>query len=110
MGKSWECIYKYIKGATTPATSRWGVVFLGLWLSAISVSIGAWCDMNGVVVFGLVVGALAILLGIIWLIKGSKDITATKDDIKGLNKEIRELRKVIRKDIIAKGKRRRWHY
>ena len=65
--------------------------------------------MNWWVRIGCAFGILAVVLSIFWLIKGSKDPTATKSDIKGLSNEIRELRKVIRQGIIAGGKRGRWH-
>jgi len=109
MVKKLSDIRKYWDNITTWSTSRFGIFFALLSVSAIFYAIGAVKTMNIWIVLGLTFTVLAIIFGLYCLIKGSKDPTATKDDIKGLSKEIRELRKVMREGIIARGKRGRWH-
>ncbi len=98
MHKRLSAIKKYIDNATTPATSRWGSVNTLLAVSAIFIAIGAWRKMNWMVVLGLSIGGLAIILGIIWLIKGSKDPTATEGDITKLGHKIEKAIKASQKE------------
>jgi len=88
MVKKLSDIYKYLNNITTPATSRWGFVNTLLAGSAIFIAIGAWKEMDWLVALGVVVGVSAIILGIIWLFRGSKDPTATKDDINKLKRAL----------------------
>jgi len=104
MGQRLSSIWKYIDNATTPATSRWGFVNTLLAVSAIFIAIGAWRTMNWLVVLGLVIGVSAIIMAIIWLIKGSKDPTATKDDIDKLGDVIKKESKELNKGIAMLNK------
>lgn len=45
-------------------------------------------NVNAMVYAGLVIGGLAIVVAVYWLIKGSKDTTATKEDIDALGEKI----------------------
>jgi len=88
MGNRIANIKAFIKGATTLSSSRWGIFNTLLAVSAILIAIGAWCDMNWIIGLGLGIGILAIIIGVIWLVRGSKDPTAMKDDIDKLGTRI----------------------
>lgn len=91
MGSRVSAFKAFIKGATTLSSGRWGIFNTLLAISAILISIGAWCDMNWVIRLGLGIGILAIIIAIIWLVQGSEDPTATKGDIDKLGNRIERL-------------------
>ena len=88
MCKKLSDFWKYIDNATTPATSRIGIVFGFLALCGIFFAVEVIETMSVWIWLGLGCAALAIILVVFWLIKGSKDPTATKDDITKLGDKI----------------------
>jgi len=78
-------MWDWIKRATTPTASRWGIVTLLIAISAILLAVR---DMVAPIisltftVVGFILIALAVALIVIFLVTGSKETTAT--DIKAI--------------------------
>jgi len=77
-----------VEGITTLSSSRWGIFTALLAFSALLIAVGSWTNMNWLIYVGLGLIAAAAVLAVIWLIRGSRDTTATKNDINRLGKKI----------------------
>jgi uncharacterized membrane protein (DUF485 family) len=88
MGNKVSKFKAFIEGTTTLSSSRWGIFTTLLAFSAISIAMGVWLNMNWLIYMGFGLVAVAVILATIWLKRGSRDTTATKDDINALGKKI----------------------
>ncbi|RJO62126.1 MAG: hypothetical protein C4542_04970 [Dehalococcoidia bacterium] len=111
-----------------PSSSRWGIIQIiltvSLWLVATAVSfyalyisfatMGLWMMATVVFilaclafVFGILLGCVSIYLAFNYLAKGTKDNTATKDDIGKLTKTIKSLTKEVHNGFANQQKTQR---
>lgn len=81
------------------SSSRWGLFATLLALSAFAIAIGGWVHMNLSVYVGFGLMALAVVVAGYWLIEGSKDTSATKEDIDDLANEIKSEIRGMKKSI-----------
>lgn len=95
MGNRISKFKTFVEDITTLSSSRWGIFTALLAFSALLIAIGSWTNMNWLIHVGFGLIAAAVVLAIIWLIRGSRDTTATKKDINRLGKKIDRLGKKI---------------
>lgn len=92
MGDKISKAKKHFDDITTQSSSRWGIFFALLALGGlfITIGLGGLANMNGFVIAGLTMFAVAIGFAVYWLIKKSKDTTATRGDIEALGTKLGE--------------------
>ena len=95
-------VIKWLKGITTPTSSRWGIftILLTAGFALIAVAVSVWevssmldiTPQTATILFWLGISAivLGVIVGIVWLITGHRDTTT--EDIKAIRKMLEEER------------------